>query len=155
MKLVDSGGWLEVLAATPLGEVYRPAFVRLDELVVPVVCVLEVAQHLLDVAGDAAATEAVALMSRALVVPLGLRFALEAARLGDACRLPFPDNVVMAVALRYGAELWTHDEHFRGLRGHIRFVELDADAGPRATDAAATDAAATAAAASTLDALML
>ena len=154
MKLVDSCGWLEILAATPLGEAYRPALACLDELVVPVVCVLEVAQHLLEVAGDAAATEAVAMMSRAHVAPLGLRFALEAARLGDACLLPFPDNVVMAVALRYGAELWTHDEHFRGLRGNIRFVELDAPVGPRGAAAAASTTAA-AAAVSTRDALML
>jgi len=123
VKVVDSCGWLEVLAATPLGEAYRAALERPDELVVPVVCVLEVAQHLLQVAGDAAATEAVAIMSRAHVAPLSLPFALEAARLGDACRLPFPDNVVMATAVRYGAELWTHDEHFRGLRGNIHFVE--------------------------------
>lgn len=127
MKLVDSCGWLEVLAATPLGEAYRPAFESLDELLVPVVCVLEVAQHLLEVAGDAAATEAVAMMSRARVAPLSLPFALAGARLGEACLLPFPDNVVMATAVRYGAELWTHDEHFRGLRGNIHFVDVDAD----------------------------
>ena len=131
MNLVDSCGWLEVLAATPLGEAYRPAFTRIEELVVPTVCVLEVAQHLLEVAGDAAATEAVAMMSRARVVPLSLPFALEAARLGEACLLPFPDNVVMATALRFGARLWTHDEHFRGL-SHIHFVEADAAPGVRA-----------------------
>ena len=124
MKVVDSCGWLEVLAATPLGEAYRPAFAQPGELVVPVVCVLEVAQHLLEVAGDAAATEAVAMMSRVRVAPLDLAFALAAARLGEACRLPFPGNVVLATALQYGAELWTHSEHFRGLHG-IHFVEVD------------------------------
>lgn len=135
MKLLDSCGWLEVLAATPLGEAYRPAFTQLDELVVPTVCVLEVAQHLLEVAGDAAATAAVAMMSRARVAPLSLAFALEAARLGEACRLPFPDNVVLATALRHGAELWTHDEHFRGLRGSIHFVEVDDSTSPARTAA--------------------
>ena len=47
----------------------------------------------------------------------------------------------MATALRCGAELWTHDEHFRGLRGNIHFVELDAPAGPRAPASTATAAA--------------
>ena len=126
MKLLDSCGWLEVLAATPLGEAYRPALDSLSELVVPTVCVLEVAQHLLEVAGDAAATEAVAMMSRARVEPLGLAYALDAARMGYACGLPFPDNVVMATAMRHRAELWTHDEHFRGVRGPIHFVEPSA-----------------------------
>ena len=50
-------------------------------------------------------------------------------------------DVVMAPALPYGAELWTHDEHFRGLRGNIHFVELDAPAGPRAPASTATAAA--------------
>jgi predicted nucleic acid-binding protein len=126
VNVVDSCGWLEVLAAKPLGEAYRPAFADLSELVVPVVCLLEVAQHLLQTAGDAAATEAVAMMSRARVAPLSLPFALEAARLGVACRLPFPDNVVLATSMRHDAVLWTHDEHFRGLPGPIRFVEIDA-----------------------------
>jgi len=47
----------------------------------------------------------------------------------------------MATALRCGAELWTHDEHFRGLRGNIHFVELDAPAGMQVPVAAATSAA--------------
>lgn len=123
MILVDSCGWLEILAATSLGEAYRPAFARLDELIVPSVCVLEVAQHLLDVADQATAAEAVALMCRARVAPLSTAFALQAALLGHACGLPFPDNVVLATARRYGAELWTHDEHFRQHRDSLHFVE--------------------------------
>jgi predicted nucleic acid-binding protein len=126
MILVDSCGWLEVLAATPLGEAYRAAFTRLDELVVPSVCILEVAQHLLDVADHSAAAEAVAMMSRARVEPLTTAFALQAALLGHACALPFPDNVVLATAQRYGAELWTHDEHFRRHRDSLHFVDGDA-----------------------------
>lgn len=122
VKLVDSCGWLDVLAGTPLGEAYRPAITCYRELLVPSVCVLEVARRLLDDAGDAAATEAVAMMGQARVAPLDLALALDAARLGQACRLPFPDNAVLALALRYGADLWTHDEHFRDLPG-IHFIE--------------------------------
>lgn len=122
MKLVDSCGWLEVLKGSPLGEAYRPAFTSFRELIVPSLCVLEVARRLLDDVGDAAATEAVAVMRQARVAPLDLALALDAARIGQACQLPFPDNAVLALALRYGATLWTHDEHFRDLPG-IHFVE--------------------------------
>jgi len=122
VKLVDSCGWLEVLTATPLGEAYPPAFKRYGELIVPSVCVLEVARRLLDDVDDTAATEAVAIMGQARVAPLNLALALDAARIGQACRLPFPDNAVLALALRYGVELWTHDEHLRDLPG-IHFIE--------------------------------
>ena len=35
MILVDSCGWLELLASSPLGEAYRPALAKAGEIVVP------------------------------------------------------------------------------------------------------------------------
>ena len=66
VKVVGSYGWLKVLTATPLGEAYRPAFTSSRELLVPSVCALDLA------------------------------LALDAARIGQACQLPFPDNAVLA-----------------------------------------------------------
>ena len=91
----------------------------------PSVCVLEVARRLLDDVDDTEATEAVAIMGQARVAPLDLALALDAARIGQARQLPFPDNAVLALAFRDDAELWTHDAHFRGLPG-IHFVEAPA-----------------------------
>lgn len=87
MILVDSCGWLELLASSPLGEVYRPALAKAGAL-------------------DAA-------------------LALEAARLGPATGLPCADSIIYATALHHGAELWTHDAHFRELPG-VRFIAAPA-----------------------------
>jgi len=120
--LVDSCGWLELLASSPLGEAYRPALAEEGELLVPTVCLLEVGRRLLTQFGEAAAASGVAVMSQATVVPLDAIVALEAARLGPATGLPCAESIIYATALRHGAELWTHDAHFRGLPG-VRFVE--------------------------------
>ncbi len=121
MILVDSCGWLELLASSTLGEVYRPALANSDELLVPTVCLLEVGRRLLTWSGEAAATSGVAMMSQAIVVPLDAILALEAARLGPATGLPCADSIIYATALHHDAELWTHDAHFRELPG-VRFM---------------------------------
>jgi predicted nucleic acid-binding protein len=120
--LVDSCGWLEVLAGTPLGDAYRPAVEDAGALVVPTVCLLEVARRLRSWRGEAAAASCVAVMSQGVVVALDANLALEAARLGPATGLPCADSIIYATALHHGAAVWTHDEHFRGLTG-VRFVE--------------------------------
>ena len=56
-----------------------------------------------------------------------LTLAAAAAFLGERTALPCADSVIHATAQAHGAEVWTHDEHFRGLPG-VRFVEpLPAD----------------------------
>jgi predicted nucleic acid-binding protein len=120
--LLDSCGWLEVMAASPLGEAYRPALAERQQLLVPTVCLLEVGRRLLTWRGEAEAAKGLALMSQGNVVPLDESLAIDASRLGPATRLPCADSIIYATAQRHGAELWTHDEHFRGLAG-VRFVE--------------------------------
>jgi len=88
--LVDSCGWLELFASSPLGEAYRPALENAAELLVPTICLLEVGRRLLTWRGGAAA-------------------------------LPCADSIIYVTARRHGAELWTHDAHFRDLPG-VRFV---------------------------------
>jgi predicted nucleic acid-binding protein len=120
--VVDSCGWLEFLAASPHGAAYRPALADAGALVVPTVCLLEVARRLRTQFGERAATEGAAVMTQGTVAPLDATLALEAARLGPRHGLPCADSVIYATARRHGATLWTHDEHFRGLPG-VRFVE--------------------------------
>jgi predicted nucleic acid-binding protein len=119
--LVDSCGWLELLASSPLGEAYRPALAKADELLVPTVCLLEVGRRLLTWSGEAASAAGIAVMSQATVVPLDAALALQAARLGAATALPCADSIIYATAVHHGAELWTHDAHFRQLPG-VRFI---------------------------------
>jgi toxin FitB len=120
--LVDSCGWLEILGATPLGDAYRPALAVRHELLVPTVCLLEVGRRLLTWRGEEEAAKGLALMSQATLVPLDESLAIDASRVGPATGLPCADSIIYATARRHRAELWTHDEHFRGLSG-VRFVE--------------------------------
>lgn len=123
MILIDSCGWVELLAGTSLGEAYRPALSDPRGLLVPTLCIADVAQSVLRHHTDPVMAEAVALMTHEAVVPLDVTLAIEAARLGNACRLPSPLNVLLTTALRYGAEVWTHDERLRD-RAPVRFVEV-------------------------------
>ena len=65
-------------------------------------------------------------MRQARVVALDADLAIGAARVGRALGLPLADSIIYATAQAHGAEVWTHDEHFRGLPG-VRFVEAAAD----------------------------
>ena len=122
MIVVDSCGWVERLAGTPYGERYSEAFRDDAGLVVPSVCVTEVWRTIAREADETAALAAVAVMCRASVCELGAELAVVAGRLGRAHRLPLADSIIYATSRQHGAELWTHDAHFRGLPG-VRFVE--------------------------------
>ena len=122
MNIIDSCGWLEIFGASPIGEQYRGVLESPHELLVPSVCLLEVARRLFTQYGESVAVDWAAMMAQALVVPLDAVVALDAARLGPAHGLPCADSIIYATALRHAATLWTHDAHFRGLPG-VRFIE--------------------------------
>jgi toxin FitB len=120
--VVDSCGWVERLAGTAYGESYGEAFVDAAGLIVPAVCLTEVWRTLAREVDETAAHSAVAVMCQSQVGELGADLAVAAGRLGRAHRLPLADSIIYATARRHGAEVWTHDTHFRGLPG-VRFVE--------------------------------
>ena len=122
MILVDSCGWLEAIKGAELAEQYASALAKPAEVVVPTVCLLEVARVMYRERGEAAAAQCIAVMSQGLVVPLDQRLAESAIMLGVDHGLPLADSVIYAVARLHGAEVWTHDAHFRDLAG-VRFIE--------------------------------
>ena len=96
-----------------------------SELLVPTVCLLEVARRLNAQFGLVEAGRAASQMSQGVVVQSDAALAFDAARLGAETGLPCADSIIYATARRYRAELWTHEAHFRGLSG-VRFVEAPA-----------------------------
>jgi len=120
--LVDSCGWLEAIKGAGLAASYAPALSAPDEVLVPTVCLLEVARVMCRERGEEAAADAIAVMTLGTVVPLDVGLAAAAAFLGERTALPCADSVIYATAQAHGAEVWTHDAHFRGLPG-VRFVE--------------------------------
>lgn len=125
MKVVDSCGWLEAFAGSPLGRVYLEALRDVPEVLVPSLCVHEVCRVIARQRGEDEALTHVARMLACTVVPLDSVLAVEAARAGVMHRLPLADSITYATARHHHAELWTHDAHFRGLPG-VRFVDASA-----------------------------
>jgi toxin FitB len=125
LNLVDSCGWLEFLADGPNASDY--ARVLTDPkgpqaLLLPSICLQEVFKVTLRERGRAKAdTVAAFLRSRARIVPHDAGLALEAANLGQRCRLALADSIVYATARLNRATLWTQDRAFRGLSG-VHFV---------------------------------
>jgi predicted nucleic acid-binding protein len=121
--VVDSCGWVERFAGSPHGELYAAAMQDPAEILVPAVCLTEVFRLLAREAGEPAALVGVGVMRQARVVAFDADFAIGAARVGRALGLPLADSIIYATAQAHGAEMWTHDEHFRGLPG-VRFLEV-------------------------------
>ena len=115
MNVVDSSAWLEYFANGPNASRFAGAIENVSELVVPSICILEVFKRVLQQRDEQAALQVVALMQQGLVEDLDAALAWTAARLGVDEKLPLADSVVLAVARRHSATLWTQDSDFEGL----------------------------------------
>jgi predicted nucleic acid-binding protein len=112
--LVDSSGWIELLADGPLANRFAPYFEREEKLVVPVIVLYEVYKKLLS-AGGSAADRFLSAALRSRFVPVDERLALSAARISLDLRLAMADAMIYATALAAGAQIITSDSHFQGL----------------------------------------
>jgi len=121
VNIVDSSGWLEYLADAPGADFFAPAIEALDELLVPTICMLEVARIVHRQRGEDAALQALALMQQGQVVNLDSVIILRAARLGKAHQLPLADSVVLATARVHDSVVWTQDSDFEGLDG-VKYI---------------------------------
>ena len=114
MNLVDSSAWLAYFAGEKNAEFFAGAIEDTELLVVPTVCLYEVFRVILRQKGEDDAFLAVAAMQQGTVVDLTAELALEAAAAGHDEQLAFADSIIFAIAKKYGAELWTQDDHFSG-----------------------------------------
>ena len=121
VNVVDSSGWIEYLADAPGADFFAPALENTEELVVPTICLLEVARHVYRESGEDMALQALALMQQARVVDLLPEVIQMAARVGKDHRLPLADSVVYATGRLFGATVWTQDSDFKGLEG-VRYT---------------------------------
>ena len=120
MNLVDSSGWLEYLADGPAADVFAPALEATESLLVPAICVTEVFKRVLQQRGEDAALQAATLMRQGTIIDLDFSLALLAAKIGNECKLPLADSVILATARAHHATLWTQDADFEGLEA-VRF----------------------------------
>lgn len=110
-NVVDSSVWLEYLADTERADLFEAALSDTEHLIVPVITIYEVFKKVLRERGENEALQVASQMQAGTVVDLTQSLALEAAR----HPLPLADSLIYATTLRWNAELWTQDEHFKDL----------------------------------------
>jgi uncharacterized protein with PIN domain len=122
-NVVDSSAWLAYLADEPDADRFADAIEDTRNLVVPVICVLEVFKVVLRERGEGDALQAAALMQQGRVVDLDPPLALAAAKVGVDHKLPVADSIVYAVAQLVSGVVWTQDDDFDGLPGVKYFAK--------------------------------
>ena len=121
MNVVDSSAWLEYFANEPNAGYFAPAVEKIENLLVPTICLLEVFKRVLQQRGEGAALRAVAQMQQGRIVDLDGPLALSAARISYDLKLPLADSVILATARAHDALIWTQDADFTKIKG-VKYV---------------------------------
>lgn len=117
MNLVlDSSGWIELLAGTGRASYFEPAL-RADCLFVPAIVRYEVGRYTLLRQGAAGRERALTALAKFEQIPVDDLVADIASELAHAHKIAMADALVYAVAQTLDAELWTQDKHFEHLPG--------------------------------------
>jgi predicted nucleic acid-binding protein len=114
--VLDSSGWIELLAGTNRAQLFAPAL-RADHLFVPAIVRYEVGRYTLLHQGIAGRELALTALSKFEQIPIDDLLADAASELAHSRKLAVADALVYAVARTLDAELWTQDKHFRDLPG--------------------------------------
>ena len=119
--LLDTSGWIELLAGTERGGLFEPAL-KSHRLLVPAIVRYEVGRYLLAHSDESRRILALQALSKFEQISIDARLADEAALLGARHKLAMSDSLIYAVVCIHQAELWTQDRHFENLPG-VRFIE--------------------------------
>ena len=121
MNLVDSSGWLEYFADGPNANFFAAPLEKIEEVIVPTLCIYEVFKRILQQRGENQSLQAVTLMQQARVVELNATIAINAAKLSDQLKLPMADSVILATAKMADAVLWTQDADFKDMK-NVKYI---------------------------------
>ena len=123
MKVVlDSSGWIELLAGTSRAPLFEPAL-YVDRLVVPAIVRYEVGRYTFFHQGASGRELALTALSKFEQVPVDELLADAASELAHIHKLAMADALVYATARTLDTELWTQDKHFEHLPGVKFFLK--------------------------------
>jgi predicted nucleic acid-binding protein len=122
MKVVDSSGWIEYFTEGANAGFFAPSIRKVDELIVPTICIYEVFKRLLAERDEDSALLSVGLMSHGREVELDRNIAIDAAQISRELKLAMADSIILATARAHKATLWTQDAHFKGMDG-VKYIE--------------------------------
>lgn len=117
MIALDSFGWIERFTDGPKSTKYNKIIDRIspNEIITSVVVMYEVYRKVKKLKGEQVALENIAVLTQTNLVPVDQTLALEAADFNLEYNLHFSDALVYATARRFDADLYTSDEHFKGI----------------------------------------
>ena len=117
MILVDSGGWIEYLAARPKADEFARYIEGDEPLVTSVIQVYEIYKVVRRDISEERAIESVAALGVTTIEPLHESLALEAADLSLEHGLAMADAIILATSAKHRAGIITTDADFDGLPG--------------------------------------
>jgi len=115
MNIVDTSGWLEYLADTPLADNYAAAIENTDKLLIPGIVLYEVFKKITLAYDENRAFRAIAQLKQGRVIPVDEAIALYAGKASIEKKLPMADALIYATAILHHATILTQDAHFEGL----------------------------------------
>jgi predicted nucleic acid-binding protein len=122
MNVVDSSGWLEYFGEGKNASFFAPAIEKIDQLIVPTICIYEVFKRMSSILDEPEALRAVGVMSLGQVIELDRQLALNAAKISRDFKLALADSIILATVRANDATLWTQDEHFVGLE-NVEYIQ--------------------------------
>lgn len=115
MNIVDTSGWLEYIGDTDRAGLFSETIENISELIVPTIILYETFKKLILESDENKALVSLAHMQQAKIVEIDSSIALYAAKLSIQHKLPMADAIIYAVAKKFGAVVWTQDEHFEAM----------------------------------------
>lgn len=112
--VLDSSGWIELLAGSARAHLFEPAL-RAKRLIVPSIVRYEVGRYARSYKGAGGCELALTALSKFEQFSIDADVADMAAELAQAHRLAMADALVYAAAQIARAELWTQDKDFERL----------------------------------------
>ena len=117
LALVDSCGWLEYVTGGANADFFEAALLDTSNLIVPTLCLYEVAKRMLITQGEAAALEVLEMMQKSRVVQLAPDDYFAAAKTSVAHKLAMADALIWQTAQSFGATLYTQDSGLKAMSG--------------------------------------
>jgi predicted nucleic acid-binding protein len=120
--VLDSSGWIELLAGTDRAPLFEPVL-RVERLLVPAIVRYEVGRYTLLHQGTGGRELALSALAKFEQVPLNDSLADAASELAHIHKLAMADALVYATAQTLEAQLWTQDKHFEHMPGVKFFLK--------------------------------
>jgi len=120
--VLDSSGWIELLADDGRAHLFEPAL-KAERLFVPALVRYEVGRYALAHGGPDFQELAIRALTKFPSIALDARMADAAAILAHQHKLATADALIYATARHGEAELWTQDAHFKDLPGVRYFAK--------------------------------